>query len=89
MFERGNEVTTNINQPIPVVHNSISVEEIICYAPKSGIRGKYYIMGKQLTDLEIDYAQGLLKSQLPHLNGLQSTLIQQKHALWLIKIKFK
>ena len=38
-------------------------------------------MGKQLEDLEIDYAQRLLKSQFPHLNGLQSTLIQQKACL--------
>ena len=87
VFERGYEVTTNLNQPILVADNSIpvdTVEEVICSPPKK--RHKRFneesiIMGKQLTDLEIDYAQRLLKSQFPHLNGLQSTLFQQKACL--------
>ena len=78
-----NEVTTNLNQPIPVVDNSIpvdKVEEVICSPPKKRCKRfneESIIMGKQLEDLEIDYAQRLLKAQFPHLNGLQSTLIQQ------------
>ena len=82
-----NEVTTNLNQPILVVDNSIpvnTVEEVICSPPKKQrkrFNEESIIMGKQLEDLEIDYAQRLLKSQFPHLNGLQSTLIQQKACL--------
>ena len=86
VFERDSEVTTNINQPIPIVDKSNSipvdtVEDVICSPPKKRYKRfnkESIIMGKQLTDLEIDYAQRLLKSQFPHLNGLQSTLIQQK-----------
>ena len=86
VFERGNSVTTNLNQPIPVVNNSIPVDtvDVICSPPKKRYKRfneESIIMGKQLTDLEIDYAQRLLKSQFPHLNGLQSTLIQQKACL--------
>ena len=35
-------------------------------------------MGDQLTDLEINYAQQLLKQQCTHVNGLTSTLLQEK-----------
>ena len=38
-------------------------------------------MGEKLTDMEIDFGQQLLKSQFPHINGLESTLIQQKAKL--------
>ena len=95
MFERGYEVTTNLNQPILVADNSIpvdTVEEVICSPPKKWhkrFNEESIIMGKQLTDLEIDYAQRLLKSQFPHLNGL---CFNKKHALRLtksIKIQFK
>lgn len=95
MFERGNSVTTNLNQPIPVVNNSIpvdTVEDVICSPPKKRYKRfneESIIMGKQLTDLEIDYAQKLLKSQFPHLNGLQSTLIQQKACLEADQVNVK
>jgi len=39
------------------------------------------IMGEQLTDVEINFAQSLLKKQFPKLNGLASTLYQEKNAL--------
>ena len=35
-------------------------------------------MGDQLTDLEINYAQQLLKQQCSHINGLCSTLLQER-----------
>ena len=38
------------------------------------------IMGDQLTDLEINYAQQLLKQQCTHVNGLCSTLLQEKRS---------
>ena len=39
------------------------------------------IMGKELTDIEINLAQQLLKSQFPEVNGLQSTLLQGKQTV--------
>ena len=36
------------------------------------------IMGHELTDVEINLAQQLLKAQFDKLNGLQSTLLQEK-----------
>ena len=36
------------------------------------------IMGEQLTDVEINFAQSLLKKQFPKLNGFTSTLYQEK-----------
>ena len=39
---------------------------------------EHIIMGNMLTDLEINLAQQLLKSQFDNLNGLQSTLLQEK-----------
>ena len=35
-------------------------------------------MGEELTDLEINLAQKLLKKQFACMNGLQSTLLQDK-----------
>ena len=38
-------------------------------------------MGEELSDLEMNLAQELLKVQYPKLNGLQSTLFQEKRKL--------
>ena len=38
-------------------------------------------MGEQLTDVEINFAQSLLKKQFPNLNGLASTLYQEKKTI--------
>ena len=35
-------------------------------------------MGEKLTDIEINFAQSLLKKQFPKLNGFASTLYQDK-----------
>ena len=35
-------------------------------------------MGKELTDLKINFAQQLFKEQFKHINGLHSTLLQEK-----------
>ena len=56
-------------------------EETLSSPPKK--RHRIYdeeriIMGDQLTDLEINYAQRLLKQQCTHVNGLTSTLLQEK-----------
>ena len=39
---------------------------------------KQIIMGEKLSDLEINFAQHPLKLHFPDLNGLDSTLLQQK-----------
>ena len=39
------------------------------------------IMGEELTDIEINLAQQLLKCQFPEVNGLQSTLLQDKQTM--------
>ena len=36
------------------------------------------LMGEELTDLEINFPQQLLKEQFQHINGLQSTLLLEK-----------
>ena len=56
-------------------------DEASCSPPKK--RHKIYdeeliIMGDQLTELEISYAQQLLQQQCSHINGLCSTLLQEK-----------
>ena len=48
--------------------------------PKLGSLEKI-IMGKELTNTEINLAQQLLKSQFPGVNGLQSTLLQDKQTI--------
>ena len=45
---------------------------------KSKIDTEGIIMGEQLTDMEINVAQQLLKEQFHHINGLQSTLLQER-----------
>ena len=42
------------------------------------IEGERVIMGQRLSDIEINFSQLLLKSQFPEINGLQSTLLQDK-----------
>ena len=39
------------------------------------------VMGVELSDVHIDLAQGVLKQQFPELNGLQSTLLQEKEQI--------
>ena len=43
-------------------------------------------MGDKLANLEINLAQHLLKAQFSNLNGLQSTLLQEK-VKWLQSIR--
>ena len=37
------------------------------------------IMGKKLSDIEINSSQRILKSKFPEINGLESTLLQAKN----------
>ena len=58
----------------------VAVDDIVCSPPKK--RCKAYddegiIMGSELTDMEINFAQQLLKAQFTSINGLESTLHQQ------------
>lgn len=48
-------------------------------AKKKKFNTECIIMGQELTDLEINFAQRLLREQFHHINGLQSTLLQEKN----------
>ena len=52
-------------------------EEIACSPAKKKTKldTERIIMGEELADLEINSAQGMLKEQFHHINGLQSTLL--------------
>ena len=59
----------------------IDTEGIVCSPAKKRakiIDTERIIMGEELTDLEINLAQQLLKKQFANINGLQSTLLQDK-----------
>ena len=59
----------------------IIVEQVITSPPRKRTKcfdAEPIIMGEQLTDVEINFAQHLLKSQFKHVNGLHSTLQQDK-----------
>ena len=58
--------------------NIIDAEGIACSPAKKRakiIDTESIIMGEELTDLEINLAQQLLKKQFANINGLQSTLL--------------
>ena len=55
----------------------IIVEQVITSPPRKRTKcfdAERIIMGEQLTDVEINFSQHLLKSQFKHVNGLHSTL---------------
>ena len=60
----------------------IDTEEITCSPAKKKTKldTERIIMGEELTNLEINFAQQLLKAQFHYINGLQSTLLQEKDA---------
>ena len=58
----------------------MAVDDILCSLPKK--RSKNFdeeaiIMGNELTDVEINFAQELLKTQFTNIRGLESTLLQE------------
>ena len=88
------------NTMIPVASNpselnAIDVDQICCSPVKK--RGKHFdaeriLMGEEMTDLEINFAQQLLKEQFKHISGLDSTLLQEKkvtHTKTLAKNKLQ
>ena len=60
----------------------IDAEKITCSPAKKKTRldTEGILMGEELTDLEINFAQQLLAEQFHHINELQSTLLQEKDA---------
>ena len=61
----------------------VAVDDIVCSPPKKTFQTfdeEGIIMGNELTDIEINLAQQLLKAQFNSINGLESTLHQQKSA---------
>ena len=68
--------------PIDSLQTSVDLTASIeCSPPKKMqkcVDVEHVIMGYELSDLEINLAQQLLKQQFIHLNGFQSTLLQEK-----------
>ena len=58
----------------------IDTENVTCSPAKKKTRfdTERILMGEELTDLEINFAQQLLKEQFQHINGLQSTLLLKR-----------
>ena len=72
---------TNGNSNKSKVHNNIALEEVVCSPPKKRLKKldeEAVIMGERLTDVKINLAQRILKSQSPSINGLHFTLFQCK-----------
>ena len=92
MAELGSDVTTEVDFKIKseptkectVDFTSLEHVEADVSPPSKRVRlgdMEKIIMGKELTDIEINLAQQFLKSQFPEVNGLQSTLLQDKHTI--------
>ena len=60
----------------------VDTEKITCSPAKKKTKldTEHIIMREELIDLKINFAQRLLKEQFHHINGLQSTLLQEKDA---------
>ena len=57
----------------------IDTENVTCSpTKKTRFITERILMGEELTDLEINFAQQLLKEQFQHINELQSTLLLEK-----------
>ena len=78
--EPHNSVPTVTDDDMPKI-DLIDVEKITCSPAKkkTKIDTERIIMGEELTDLEINVAQQLLKEQFHHINGLESTLLQERY----------
>ena len=83
------ETMVSVASNVSELH-ATDVDQVSCSLVKK--RAKHFdaeriIMGEELTDLEINFAQQLLKEQFKHINGLHSTLLQEKRLhsqkLWL------
>ena len=62
------------------VEEVIVPDEEVCSPPKKQARfdEERLLMGEELSDREINFAQQILKQQFGHINGLCSTLLQDK-----------
>jgi len=59
----------------------VIAEEVTCSPPRKKQKEfdeERIVMGEELTDIEVNFAQQLLKQQFNHINGLCSTLLQGK-----------
>ena len=88
--EPRNSVLTVTDGEMPRI-DLIDVEKITCSPAKrkTKIDTDRIIMGEQLTDLEINVAQQLLKEQFHHINRLQSTLLQERYVKTSKEVKNK
>lgn len=71
-------------QELTSPENIMVVDNIMCSPPKK--RSKAFdeeaiVMGNELTDIEINFAQYLLKAQFKDVRGLESTLLQERSSI--------
>ena len=74
--------TESSEQELASQENIMAVDSIMCSPPKK--RSKTFdkeaiVMGNKLTDIEINFAQCLLKAQFKNVRGLESTLLQERN----------
>ena len=72
---------TIINESMSTSQPTVIADEVVCSPARKKHKQfdeEQIVMGAQLTDLEINFAQQLLKQQFKHINGLCSTLLQEK-----------
>lgn len=74
-------VTNNTEQELTSQENIIAVDNIMCSPPKK--RSKSFdeqaiIMGNELTDVKINFAQQLLKAQFKNIRGLEPIYFNRK-----------
>ena len=78
-------LATNFRKAVPALHlKKLSAGDVfnliieITTYKKSKLNYERIIMGEELTDMEINHAQQLLKAKHPKFNGFQSTLATKK-----------
>jgi len=79
--EKSQITTSTLSAEVQCNVHNIVLEDVVCSPPKKRIKKfneEAIIMGEMFTDVDINFAQRILKMQCPTINGLQSTLFQSK-----------
>ena len=74
---KSGRIASESEEVVNLIDHELDVEEPAKKKAKI-INFEGIIMGEQLTDVEINFAQSLIKKQFPKLNGYASTLYQEK-----------
>ena len=70
-----------IDESMSISQSTVIADEVVCSPPRKKQKEfdeEQIVMGAELTDLEINFAQQLLKQQFKDINGFCSTLLQEK-----------